>query len=42
MQTANRPESIFPDESGIPANCRLAEPIEQTEYLIDGELRHYT
>jgi glyceraldehyde-3-phosphate dehydrogenase (NADP+) len=41
VQPANGIESIFPAESGIPENYRPAETVEQTEYLIDGELRHW-
>lgn len=31
--------SIFPDESSIPEEFQLKEPIHQHEFLIDGELR---
>jgi glyceraldehyde-3-phosphate dehydrogenase (NADP+) len=41
MQPENGSESVFPPESGIPDNYRLPQIIEQTEYLIDGELRHW-
>lgn len=41
MQPDNGSESIFLAQSEIPENYRLTETIEQTEYLIDGELRHW-
>ncbi len=33
--------SIFPAEDNIPAEFQLNTPIHQTEYLINGELRHW-
>ena len=33
--------AIFPDEASIPPNARLDGPIEQTEYLVGGEIRHW-
>jgi glyceraldehyde-3-phosphate dehydrogenase (NADP+) len=41
MATLAEIESIFPDENGIPAAHRLDGPVNQTEYLINGELRHW-
>jgi hypothetical protein len=47
MQLQEKPQlqakinSIFPDESSIPVEFRLSDPIHQTEYLIDGLLRHW-
>lgn len=35
----NQLASIFPLESGIPQPFRISEPIEQREYLINGELK---
>ena len=32
-------KSLFPDESGIPPQYRIEDPIRQDYYLIDGELR---
>lgn len=34
-------QSIFPQEDSIPAEFQIKEPIHQTEYLINGELRHW-
>jgi glyceraldehyde-3-phosphate dehydrogenase (NADP+) len=39
MQSDKKIESIFPAD--IPEEHRLAGPIEQNEYLIDGDLRHW-
>ncbi len=33
--------SIFPDEQAVPEEYRLASPVHQKEYLINGELRHW-
>jgi glyceraldehyde-3-phosphate dehydrogenase (NADP+) len=33
--------NIFPDETAIPAAYQLPEKIEQYEYLIDGQLKHW-
>ncbi|HEY9820243.1 MAG TPA: aldehyde dehydrogenase family protein, partial [Candidatus Sericytochromatia bacterium] len=47
MQLQEKPQlqakinSIFPDESSIPGEFQLPDPIHQTEYLIDGLLRHW-
>jgi glyceraldehyde-3-phosphate dehydrogenase (NADP+) len=41
MQPENGSESIFLAESDIPESYKLVETVEQTEYLIDGELRHW-
>ena len=47
MQLQEKPQlqpkidSIFPDESSIPGEFQLPNPIHQTEYLIDGSLRHW-
>ena len=38
-QLLTRIQSVFPDEASIPEEFRLASPIHQTEYLINGELR---
>src|SRR4051812_10019198 len=32
---------IFPDEQAVPEEYRLASPVHQTEYLINGEIRHW-
>lgn len=40
-QLAAKINSIFPQESSIPAEFLLSSPIHQTEYLIDGELRQW-
>jgi glyceraldehyde-3-phosphate dehydrogenase (NADP+) len=34
-------EALFPEEHHIPEQCRIAEPIRQDCYLIDGELRRW-
>jgi glyceraldehyde-3-phosphate dehydrogenase (NADP+) len=38
MATPEQIQSIFPTENRIPAAHRLAAPLHQTEYLIDGQL----
>ena len=35
----HRLASIFPGESNIPASFQLIEPIEQREYLVNGEMK---
>jgi len=37
--TVNEIEKLFPTESQIPAEYNLTEPIEQREYLVNGEMR---
>lgn len=39
MTTANRLNSLFPRLAEIPEQYRPAEPIEQRDYLVDGQLR---
>ncbi|MGD1952868.1 MAG: NADP-dependent glyceraldehyde-3-phosphate dehydrogenase [Leptolyngbyaceae cyanobacterium] len=42
--TAKRPDpidSIFPTAEAIPESVRLQAPVNQREYLINGELRHW-
>lgn len=34
-------DALFPDEQQIPEGCRIAQPIKQDHYLIDGELRKW-
>lgn len=34
-------ESLFPEADDIPHAWRLAEPIDQRDYLVDGQLRHW-
>ncbi len=41
MQTTDSLHALFPAEADIPAAFRLAAPVEQTEYLVGGELRHW-
>jgi glyceraldehyde-3-phosphate dehydrogenase (NADP+) len=36
---ADKIQSIFPEENSVPAEFQLKAPIQQKEYLIDGELR---
>jgi glyceraldehyde-3-phosphate dehydrogenase (NADP+) len=33
--------NVFPEESGIPEAFRIQDPIEQREYLIDGEMKRW-
>lgn len=33
---------IFPEARDIPDSCRVEQPIEQREYLVNGELRQWT
>ena len=40
-QLADRIKSIFPEENSVPEEFQLKAPIHQTEYLINGELRHW-
>lgn len=40
-QIQDQIESIFPDANDIPEKFRLLSPINQREYLINGELRHW-
>lgn len=40
--TANEIELLFPAENQIPAEYNLTEPIEQREYLVNGEMRAWT
>jgi len=39
-QLVDKVKSIFPEENSVPAEFQLKAPI-QTEYLINGELRHW-
>ena len=44
MNTVNNEnlfENLYPKQGGIPAEFDLPEPVNQTEYLIDGELRQW-
>ncbi|HXE95854.1 MAG TPA: NADP-dependent glyceraldehyde-3-phosphate dehydrogenase [Dongiaceae bacterium] len=34
-------EALFPEEQQIPEQCRIAQPVRQDYYLIDGELRSW-
>jgi len=40
-QLIDKIQSIFPEESSVPEEFQLKAPIHQTQYLIDGELRHW-
>lgn len=35
-------EQLFPNQSQIPAEFDLTEPLEQKEYLVNGEMRAWT
>jgi glyceraldehyde-3-phosphate dehydrogenase (NADP+) len=39
MAIADRLRTLFPEEAAVPAQHRLAGPLHQREYLVDGELR---
>ena len=41
MATLEQIQSIFPDEAAVSDVHRLDGPVHQTEYLINGELRHW-
>ncbi len=41
MNDANFLEDLYPQPGTIPAEYSLPEPVNQTEYLIDGELRQW-
>jgi len=41
LSLAEKIQSIFPEEHSIPAEVQLIDPIHQTEYLINGELRRW-
>jgi len=41
MKLAEKIQSIFPEEQQIPTEFRLKAPVEQKEYLINGELRQW-
>jgi glyceraldehyde-3-phosphate dehydrogenase (NADP+) len=41
MSITNRLEGLFPAEQNIPATFQYGEPVHQTEYLINGEIRHW-
>ena len=40
--TAARPASIFPPEHTIPQKWRIASPMEQSQYLCNGEIKEWT
>jgi glyceraldehyde-3-phosphate dehydrogenase (NADP+) len=41
MASLNAIQNIFPNESDIPKAYRLPDSLVQTEYLIDGEIKHW-
>lgn len=41
MSSVKNLEALFPTESQIPAEYNLTEPIEQREYLVNGEMRQW-
>ncbi|MCU0416239.1 MAG: NADP-dependent glyceraldehyde-3-phosphate dehydrogenase [Cytophagaceae bacterium] len=41
MSTSLRLENLFPTEQNIPAVYQYGAPVHQTEYLINGEIRHW-
>lgn len=41
MTTASQLESLFPSADAIPERYRVGAPIEQREYLVNGELRRW-
>src|SRR5512140_836063 len=42
MSTPLSLTELFPALDAIPAEFRLAAPLDQTAYLLDGELRHWS
>ncbi|KAF0865963.1 NADP-dependent glyceraldehyde-3-phosphate dehydrogenase [Pseudomonas sp. LD120] len=42
MTTTNVLNNLFPAAADIPEPYRLPDPVEQTEYLVDGELRTWS
>jgi glyceraldehyde-3-phosphate dehydrogenase (NADP+) len=42
MEATERISRIFPEEGSIPEFCQLAAPMEQTGYLVGGELRRWS
>jgi glyceraldehyde-3-phosphate dehydrogenase (NADP+) len=42
MNQDDRIARIFPQEQDIPESCRLGEPVEQRQYLIDGVLHQWS
>ncbi|MFD1818518.1 Acyl-CoA reductase [Pseudarcicella hirudinis] len=42
MSNSRKFESLFPAESQIPAEFNLTQPIEQREYLVNGEMRQWS
>ncbi|MCU0447946.1 MAG: NADP-dependent glyceraldehyde-3-phosphate dehydrogenase [Microscillaceae bacterium] len=42
MATIQQIQTVFPQEADIPEKYRLPGFLEQTEYLIDGEIRHWS
>lgn len=41
MKLEDKIEAMFPAEDGIPAEFLLGAPVDQDEYLVNGELRHW-
>jgi glyceraldehyde-3-phosphate dehydrogenase (NADP+) len=41
MSSVKNLETLFPTEAQIPAEYNLTEPIEQREYLVNGEMRQW-
>ena len=41
MNVEEQIRSIFPEEKSIPNEFFLSSLVEQDEYLVDGELRHW-
>jgi len=41
MATLDQIQAVFPNEADIPVEFRLNAPVNQTEYLIGGEIRHW-
>ncbi len=42
MSSITKFEALFPVEADIPAAYNITEPIEQKEYLVNGEMRQWT
>ena len=41
MSNITKFEHLFPSEADIPAEYNITEPIEQREYLVNGEMRQW-
>ncbi len=42
MNRTEKIAGVFPAEPDIPEFCRLDHPVDQCEYLVNGELRRWS